>query len=164
MRIDPYRQSVGMGHTQFNHPLFPEGEGESLQPLSSYQEIQRHMKALTVWQPWASLIADGRKRYETRSWPTRHRGPLAIHAGKNSGAIGKAGIGRFPLGAIVAVAEIVQCHRTEDIRDSLSEEELGVGDYSPGRFAWELVNVNPIEPPIPARGYQGLWEWTGDIP
>lgn len=122
------------------------------------------MKALTVRQPWASFIANRRKRYETRSWLTRHRGLLAIHAGKNNSAIGKEDIGRFPLGAIVAVAEIVGCHRTEDIRDSLSEEELGVGDYSPGRYAWELINVEPIEPPIPARGYQGLWEWTGDIP
>lgn len=38
------------------------------------------MKALTIWQPWASLIACGVKQYETRSWPTKYRGPIAIHA------------------------------------------------------------------------------------
>ena len=38
------------------------------------------MKALTIWQPWASLIACGAKRYETRSWATKYRGPIAIHA------------------------------------------------------------------------------------
>ena len=38
------------------------------------------MKALTVWQPWASLIALGVKTIETRSWHTSYRGPLAIHA------------------------------------------------------------------------------------
>ena len=122
------------------------------------------MKALTVRQPWASLIAGKRKRYETRSWLTHYRGLLAIHAGKNASEIQNEDIGRFPLGAIVAVAEIVQCHRTEDIRDSLCDEALGVGDFSSGRFAWELHNVKSIEPPIPARGFQGLWEWMGEFP
>ena len=37
------------------------------------------MKALSLWDPWGTLVAIGAKRYETRSWPTRHRGPLAIH-------------------------------------------------------------------------------------
>jgi activating signal cointegrator 1 len=38
------------------------------------------MKAITLWQPWASLVALGVKTIETRSWQTSHRGPLAIHA------------------------------------------------------------------------------------
>lgn len=38
------------------------------------------MKAITIWQPWASLIACGAKKYETRGWPTKYRGPIAIHA------------------------------------------------------------------------------------
>jgi activating signal cointegrator 1 len=40
------------------------------------------MKAITIIQPWATLIALGEKKFETRSWATKHRGPLAIHAGK----------------------------------------------------------------------------------
>jgi hypothetical protein len=40
------------------------------------------MKSITIIQPWATLIALGEKKYETRGWPTKHRGPLAIHAGK----------------------------------------------------------------------------------
>jgi hypothetical protein len=40
------------------------------------------MKALSLTQPWASLVAIGAKRIETRSWGTRYRGPLAIHASK----------------------------------------------------------------------------------
>jgi hypothetical protein len=39
------------------------------------------MKALSLWQPWATLVSIGAKRIETRSWPTKYRGPLAIHAG-----------------------------------------------------------------------------------
>jgi len=44
------------------------------------------MKALTLWQPWASLVATGAKRIETRSCVTKYRGPLAIHAAKEVGA------------------------------------------------------------------------------
>lgn len=40
------------------------------------------MKAITIWQPWASLLACGAKKFETRSWATDYRGPIAIHAAK----------------------------------------------------------------------------------
>ncbi len=40
------------------------------------------MKAITIWQPWASLIACGAKKFETRSWATNYRGPIAIHVAK----------------------------------------------------------------------------------
>lgn len=55
------------------------------------------MKALTLHQPWASLIALGHKRIETRSWSTPYRGPLAIHAGKSLRGWGRKGT-RTPLG------------------------------------------------------------------
>lgn len=48
------------------------------------------MKTLTLWQPWASLIALGMKRIETRPWTTKYRGPLAIHAGKRPAVDGEA--------------------------------------------------------------------------
>jgi len=42
------------------------------------------LKALTLWQPWASLLAGGGKMFETRSWKTNYRGPVVIHAAKLS--------------------------------------------------------------------------------
>lgn len=89
-------------------------------------------KALSIWQPWAHLIASGRKHIETRSWPTRHRGPLAIHAARKSAqdgidlilqsdAFGQLGRGRqhliledltstlYPLGAIIATCTVTHC-------------------------------------------------------
>lgn len=52
------------------------------------------MKGLTLTQPWATLIACGAKRIETRSWGTGYRGPLAIHAAKGLGPVGgKSGLG-----------------------------------------------------------------------
>jgi activating signal cointegrator 1 len=87
------------------------------------------MKIITLYQPWASLIALGLKRYETRSWATGYRGPIAIHAGKRSMKYREESVWRraidlaiaderlllpqgvpfaddLPYGAIVAVAEL----------------------------------------------------------
>ena len=86
------------------------------------------MKAITLWQPWASLLACGIKIYETRSWATNYRGPIAIHAAKNTprdlmpwpldfddacrAAFGhKKWMDALPFGMMVATAELVECHR-----------------------------------------------------
>ncbi|MEX0718661.1 MAG: ASCH domain-containing protein [Planctomycetaceae bacterium] len=132
------------------------------------------MKALTVWQPWASLLALGMKRYETRGWLTSYRGPLAIHAGaKRDGVVhavcgiepfcsilaehGFAGPAELPYGAVIAVGELVACHPVETLK--LSKLERAVGDFSEGRFAWEFANVRMLDTPIPARGWHQLWDW-----
>lgn len=85
------------------------------------------MKAVTIWQPWASLIPMGLKKYETRCWPTSYRGPIAIHAGKKTDpnvfegllrsqrtiehlmklGITPENIESLPHGAIIATAELV---------------------------------------------------------
>lgn len=87
------------------------------------------MKAITIWQPWASLIAIGEKVYETRGWPTQYRGPIAIHAAMRAGRIqipagldcsealkaiqqAEEELGSWeglPRGAIVAIGELVNC-------------------------------------------------------
>ena len=120
------------------------------------------MKALTVRQPWAWYITEGRKRYETRSWYTRYRGTLAIHAGKNAKDMARAGITGLPLGAVVCAVQLVACHRTEDLQD-ITEEERSLGDFSPGRYAWELRDVVVFDQPVPARGSLGFWDWTPPI-
>lgn len=141
------------------------------------------MKAITIHQPWASLIAYGFKRYETRSWKTNYRGLIAIHAGQkiDSEAVRMLAteytriwrdISPLPKGCIIAVAELVECRK---VVSSGRERGLGVawledgymilgkevdfGDFTPGRYAWELSNVRLIEP-IPAKGRQGLWNWN----
>lgn len=81
------------------------------------------MKAITLYQPWASLLACGEKKYETRSWATRYRGKIAIHAGKklitdnipneiHNALCWKGGFNKYkelPLGCIIAIAELVEC-------------------------------------------------------
>jgi hypothetical protein len=98
------------------------------------------MKAITVKEPWASLIASGAKLVENRSWRTRHRGPLAIHAAK-------------PTGAIVAIVDLVDC---------VPLAEVAGQPFAEGPFCWLLANARPITP-IPYRGRQKLFDvpWAG---
>ena len=133
------------------------------------------MRAITIRQPYASFIADGLKRYETRDWPVNFRGNIAIHASEKWNQHRAASLNQLtldfpelekysytkpPLGVVVAACRVVACHRVEDIRDQLSALELAVGDYSDGRFAWQLELVKLPDEPIPATGKQGIWEWT----
>ncbi|HEV8596799.1 MAG TPA: ASCH domain-containing protein [Candidatus Dormibacteraeota bacterium] len=134
------------------------------------------MKAITLHQPWASMIAVGAKRIETRAWSTRHRGPLAIHAAKSFPEYAQAFAltSRFvrarlddaelislkiPFGAIVAVAQLVEVVPTQTVVDSLSQEERALGDYAAGRWAWLLAKIEPLTPPIECRGGVGLWDF-----
>lgn len=132
------------------------------------------VRALTLTQPWASLVAWGEKRIETRDWGTIYRGPLAIHAAKSFPrwaveacfaepfrsvlAAHVEYLQDLPLGAIVAVAELVDCARiAPNYVAGLGDQERAFGDYTPGRIAWELSSVRPLSQPIRARGSLGLW-------
>jgi hypothetical protein len=140
------------------------------------------MKAITLTQPWATLVAIGAKRIETRTWSTNYRGPLAIHAAKGfprdaielaleepfRSTLARAGVKRLddlPRGAVVATARLVECRSTTpDMIDGswvagLSDLEDAFGDYSPGRYGWVLADVEPLAEPVPARGALGLWNW-----
>jgi len=130
--------------------------------------------AITVRQPWATLLACGIKRYETRSWATRYRGPIAIHAsarmqpedriwvqedpdvlqlvGRHTGDWSD---GQWPLGVVLAVGRLVDCEETDGLFVRGLERRLG--DFSPGRYAWRLEGVVRLPEPVPARGSLGLW-------
>jgi len=155
------------------------------------------IKALTLYQPWATMVAIGAKMIETRSWPTDYKGTLAIHAGKNRRYLSRIGdqfmaqqllaqllpeqkakfpatwLQPYPLGAIVAICELVHC-RQVDRYDWMGQQrgwlagqkfwpatnqEKMLGDYTPGRYMWFLDNIRIFEQPITCKGYQGLWDW-----
>lgn len=129
------------------------------------------MKAITLWQPWASLVACGAKKYETRSWKTDYRGPLVIHAAKRAYEVDREIIGylkengitlfyRLPLGTALCTVDLVGIIRTEKVRGLIGEQELACGNFQPGRFAWALDNIKVFSEPIPMKGRQGLWTLT----
>lgn len=128
------------------------------------------MKAISLWQPWASAIALGYKKIETRGWTTRYRGPLVIHAAKRWTAderemardiadhVGNDALIQPPLGCIVAVANLVSARPTEHLVDEISEIEEMLGNYGPGRYGLMLEDVRPLREPLPFRGMQGFFE------
>ena len=140
------------------------------------------MKALSLTQPWATLVALGIKKIETRSWQTSHRGPLAIHASKGLPEYARKFLRTdfiaamvdaeycYPLGYILATVNLVDCLpmkssvRSRGIFDDypeleLDRRELALGDFSEGRFAWVFEDMVLLPEPIPAKGALGLWEW-----
>lgn len=165
------------------------------------------MKGLSLTQPWATLVAIGAKRIETRSWPAAYTGPIAIHAARrfpndcielmatepfrsvltaagycadsrlnhrHPNQLLTAGEGRsLPLGAIVAVGELVTCLRFKDIsaRWVRACSRVGVlplyegdfGDFAPGRHGFLLAGVRSLPQPIPCRGALGLWDVPADV-
>lgn len=153
------------------------------------------MKALTLTQPWATLIACGAKRIETRSWATDFRGRIAIHAAKGLGPVGgKRGFQEqcamppfdkalsqhledcgamadaykaahaIPLGAIVAIADLVDVKRidmklrAQVLAQTVTPFEIDFGDYTNGRYAWFLENVRALPGPIYCTGALSLWD------
>ena len=125
------------------------------------------MKALSLWQPWASAILLGHKRIETRHWSTRYRGPLLIHAAKkwDRDLRETAEIGGLPadlpLGALICTAMLVDIRPTEQLA-GISADERWWGNYGPGRFGWLLEDVEPLPAPIPYKGLQGLFDVPND--
>lgn len=145
------------------------------------------MRALSLWQPWASLCLlphpryEGRpvKQFETRSWPTAYRGRILIHAAKKMTTKQRqafdwawiyeslsphyACIDEMPTGALLGSVEVVACHETEDVADHVDDWALAMGDYSFGRHAWELCNPVLFGEPIPYRGLQRLFHVPSEV-
>ena len=129
------------------------------------------MKALSIKEPWASLIAAGVKSIETRSWQTSYRGELAIHA-----SLAKVNTADPLMGQLLSLLPgrelhqgmvVCRCGLKDFVPmdssflqwiDTQPTEKL-CGNYAPGRFAWILEQVKPLESPQPAKGHLSLWEW-----
>jgi activating signal cointegrator 1 len=128
------------------------------------------MKALTIQQPWAGLIACGVKRIENRTWTTSHRGRIAIHAAGKVHARGQAEQHQFHreleatpgclgMSRIVAVATLCNVIHVADIPDDLRGDQ-----FAEGPFCWIFADVIPLsEKLMPlVKGSLGLWNLTDE--
>lgn len=132
--------------------------------------------AITLWQPWASLIEIGAKPFETRRGrpPARMIGRrIAIHAALRRPRTGdvddathqamceafgsRVWLRALPLGAIVCTAVLAEALPAERVPHDR------FGDYSPGRWAWRLDEVRPVEPYVRAKGMRS-WGWPWRVP
>lgn len=122
------------------------------------------MKVLTIREPWASLIINGYKKYEFRSWKTNYRGKILIHTSQK---IEKEMLSRFKDynlncigGAIIGEAELTDCILVdENFNQSLRKIDNVVYGRSNHveKYAWKLENVKKYDEPIPMKGKLGLW-------
>lgn len=147
------------------------------------------MKTISLLQPWASLVIMGYKRIETRSWNTKHRGELLIHASAGKKAEYRSLMLDFqqqfyklqlpkyeslPFGAIIGKVNLLHTVKSEfcfegnefelskddkPYKFELTEQELAFGDYRMNRYGWLLGNPVQFAKPIPAKGALGLWEY-----
>ena len=124
------------------------------------------MKALTIKEPWATLIIEGYKKYEFRSWKTNYRGQILIHAGlsleNNMKERFKDYNLEYKLGYIIGEAEIVDCilvdkELNEKLR-TINPLVYGISNHEQ-KYAWELENIKKYDNPIPCKGKLGLWNY-----
>lgn len=141
----------------------------------------RILKALSLWQPWATLVVHGIKRWETRPWRVGGTLPLrlAIHASAATPrdaaqmalqepfqrALARLGLdpGDLPAGAIVGVVSVMECLPTSEVRDLLTGDERALGDFGPGRWAWRLDEAFALPNPVRCKGALGLWDLGWEI-
>lgn len=109
------------------------------------------MRALSIRQPWASLIASGRKTVELRSWTTKYRGPVLILAGTGIWRGTEHPIG--PRGVALCVVDLV------DVR-AVTPDDADAACIAPPEgfgFAWELRDPRPVRQ-VPVKGKLGLYQ------
>jgi hypothetical protein len=135
------------------------------------------MKALPLYQPWATLVATGAKRVETRAYPPSRVGlrcgeRIAIHATKTTRELRFCTLPYFrdhvpdpaalPLGALLAECTLARARQITSAAAAAllarDPAEHAFGDYTPGRWAWVLADVELLAAPVPFRGSQGKFD------
>lgn len=131
------------------------------------------MKALTITQPAATLVALGVKTIEPCPWFTTYRGPIAIHAAEVYPQWAKdrakqepfrtllrnAGFSHWidlPTGAIIAIGNLDDCQLIAAPPDDV---EAALSNCVPGQYAWRFSHMRQLPTPILARDSVGLWDW-----
>lgn len=124
------------------------------------------MKALTIKEPWATLIIEGYKEYEFRSWKTNYRGKILIHAGKS---LEKEQYKKFKnyniecsCGEIIGEAYLTECIKVTEEFDKELKKKDGIVYGNSGHienYAWKLENIKKYDKKIKANGKLGLWNY-----
>lgn len=124
------------------------------------------MKTISIKQPWASLIINGYKEYEFRSWNTKFRGQVLIHASKT---VEKDVLKRFeqlnldyPTGKIIGSVNITDVIKVNKcFEDKLIKENELIYGATIGRegYAFKIENVEKFKQPIEAKGMLGFWNY-----
>jgi len=119
------------------------------------------MKTLTLKQPFAELIFQGKKTIELRKWNTKFRGEFLIHSSKSSDKIAmkKFGFTNLPCGFILGKAELVDLKHYNSDEEHKKDKDKHLADSVWGNYGFVLKNVVRFEKPIPAKGKLNFWEF-----
>ena len=123
------------------------------------------MKALTIKQPWATLIMQGDKRFEFRSWKTNFRGDVLIHAGKGLDKEAVIRLKKYlpdelPMGKILGKVTITDCvPMSDEFAKMLSKEnsDIYTSHSFSNNYGFQIENVEVFDTPIDAKGQLGFW-------
>ena len=122
------------------------------------------MKVITIKEPWASLIVQGFKKYEFRSWKTNYRGKILIHAGlsKEDTKIFKDYNLDISSGEIIGEAYITDCIKVDDDFDKKLKkiDPLVYQNNHDGLYAFKLENIVKYNKKIKVKGKLGLWNYN----
>jgi len=112
------------------------------------------MKALSIHQPWAWAIMAGRKAVENRSWPTKYRGDLLIHAGRNRSTLARIHLpgldppSKLVFGGLIGVVTLSDC---------LPIARAPRLPFAEGPWCWILTHPRPLSEPIMFQGRLSLF-------
>ena len=128
------------------------------------------MKVITIKQPFASLIAEGYKEYEFRTWRTKFRGDILIHAGKG---VDKKAMEKYkhlvsdcPSGCMLGIVKITDCIKIDDearemLKDNIVYDNV-VNNKDWDGFGFKIESIRKVEN-TPANGKLSLWDFEGEI-
>lgn len=132
------------------------------------------MKAISLWQSWASFMVLGLKENETRNWKTGYRGDLLIHAAKKMIYPPRPlriildsmdlNLKHLPRGCIIGQVRLIDCKAITDRNmPNQNDVERDLGDYTPGRFMWITKCPKQLKEPVPFRGRQGFFNVPDEV-
>ena len=127
------------------------------------------MKALSFRQPWAELVLQGRKTMDLRTYNTRYRGRLAIHASKSVERDDCLHYGLDPAelerGGLVGTVELVDVVLLDEATyDEHRDEHLAGRRYREGLYGWILARPERLPQMVPARGRTNLFNVEVELP
>jgi hypothetical protein len=121
------------------------------------------MKALSLKQPWAEFVADGKKTIELRKWNTKLRGEFLIHASKipDMDAMRRFGFpeNSLPLGVILGKANLVDVKKYKNEEEFAKDASLHLATSEWGEYGFILDNISKLDKPIPALGKLNFWDF-----
>lgn len=120
------------------------------------------MKVITIKEPWASLIINGYKEYEFRSWKTNYRGEILIHTSQQ---VDKEALKKFEdlnlnyqTSKIIGKVTIIDCKLVDDKVDKeLSKNKVYNLSSKIGKYAWVLKDPQPLINNKEVKGRLGIW-------